>query len=235
MVFSPSPLLTGDRRVYLKLFPKGTVVLYPIPISTLKFCSYYHPMVLFTDFRVPAARLKARHTQNPTVQGGAPPVQLTQMGPCWVGSNLLFLTFLPEYIKRRFRKRERKATILIRWCWGITDSHNNEASSRVEQPVHTEAASKLTQNTEELMCWNGFPLPHEITNFGEDQEKLQIIHFQSQIGLIPEVNAIANWSEEKHCRIAPLVLPPEGTRSNPEGPELFPLSPQSSVAMDYLT
>lgn len=82
MVFSPSPLLTGDRRVYLKLFPKGTVVLYPIPISTLKFCSYYHPTVLFTDFRVPAAQLKARHTQNPTVQGGAPPVQLTQMGPC---------------------------------------------------------------------------------------------------------------------------------------------------------
>lgn len=82
MVFNPSPLLTGDRRVYLKLFPKGTVVLYPIPTSTFKFCSYYHPMVLFPDSRVPVARLKTHHTQNPTVQGGLPPVWLTQMGPC---------------------------------------------------------------------------------------------------------------------------------------------------------
>lgn len=33
MVFNPSPLLTGDGGGgYLKLFPKGTFVLYPIPI-----------------------------------------------------------------------------------------------------------------------------------------------------------------------------------------------------------
>lgn len=82
MVFNPSPLLTGDRGGYLKLFPKGTVVLYPIPGLRFELCSHYHPMVLFTDLRVPAAWWKACHCQNPTVQGGIPPVQLIQMGPC---------------------------------------------------------------------------------------------------------------------------------------------------------
>lgn len=77
-----SPLLTGDRGVYLKLFPKGTIVFYPTPIPKFELRSHYHPMVLFTDLRVPAAWLKTCHTQNPTVQGGIPPVQPIQMGPC---------------------------------------------------------------------------------------------------------------------------------------------------------
>lgn len=50
--------------------------------------------------------------------------------------------------------------------------------------------------------------PHETTLFGEDPEKLQIVHFRSQIGLILEAKSIASSLAETFCRIACLFRVP---------------------------
>lgn len=127
IVFDPL-FLTGGKRGSLKWFPQRTVSCSPIPVPQLQCCGRYHPVVLLTDATAPATVQRVCRTQNPPVRGTAHPLPLqTQMGPCWVGSNLLFLTFLPEMQAER-----EKSTILIRSWWEQDDENDNNASSRAK-------------------------------------------------------------------------------------------------------